>query len=136
MLGAYVSALQLFALGILKEMPLGHPQQLNVFCRQMATAQCCLLVDHIRSERCAPCRRYYAVPWLQVHNATSRISGHTTYRLMLDLIEKRAANIYTIYGDKLAPLILPDKHVFNEPLPMGANIGGVWPAFRYDTTTA
>ena len=77
----------------------------------MATAQCCLLVDHIRSERCAPCRRYYAVPWIKVHNAASgQLRGYTTYRLMLDLIEKRAANVYTVFGDKLAPLILPGEH--------------------------
>lgn len=93
-------------------------------------AQCCLLVDHIRSERCAPCRRYYAVPWLKVHNATPGLSGHTTYRLMLDLVEKRAANVYTVYGDKLAPLILPGEHIFNEPSPAGVNLGGVWPALR------
>ena len=96
----------------------------------MATAQCCLLVDHIRSERCAACRRYYAVPWLKIHSIASGKPGYTTYRLMLDLIEKRAANVYTIYGDKLAPLILPDEHIFNEPAPAGVNLGGVWPALR------
>jgi hypothetical protein len=149
--------------------------------REAARAQCCLLVDHIRSERCTDCTRYYAVPWLQVmsggggggggdstatttgegdgRDAASAASppppaaadadaadapaeeargvpGHTTYRLMLDLVEKRAANVYTLYGDKLAPLVLPKKNLWNEPPPAGVNLGGVWPALRNLTKTA
>ena len=46
------------------------------------------------------------------------------------MIEKRAANVYTIYGDRMAPLIIPDKHIYNEPAPAGVNLGGVWPALR------
>jgi hypothetical protein len=55
---------------------------------------------------------------------------------MLDLIEKRAANVYTVYGDKLAPLVLPKKNLWNEPPPAGVNLGGVWPALRNLTKTA
>lgn len=102
--------------------------------RGLAAAQCCLMVDHVRSQKCSPCRRYYAVPWLHTQTADG-IKGQTTFRLMLDLIEKRAANVYTIYGDTLAPMVLPP-HLFDEPQPAGANLGGVWPALRNLTTTA
>eukprot|EP01045_Picozoa_sp_COSAG04_P021093 COSAG04_NODE_2234_length_4478_cov_3.383878_2_plen_658_part_00 len=124
----------------------GHNMLPTAALRERAGALCCLLVDHIRAERCTTCRRYYAVPWVQVYTGQTShstapdtrakgVEGHTTYRLMLDLIEKRASNLYTVFGDSLAPMVLPP-HLHDEPSPAGVNLGGVWPALRNLTATS
>lgn len=89
---------------------------------------CCLLVDHIQRHDCGPCKRFYAVPWLE-RVKVDGVVGHTTWRLQLDLIAKRAANVYTIFGDTRGPMLLPPK-LWNERPPFGADLAGVHKAFH------
>eukprot|EP01052_Picozoa_sp_SAG31_P000049 SAG31_NODE_2_length_46263_cov_45.908043_19_plen_1319_part_00 len=58
--------------------------------------------------------------------ATDGVELHTTYRLMVDLVNS-ARNIYTIYGSADDNMILPA--AFHHPVPFGSNIGAVNPIF-------
>ena len=58
--------------------------------------------------------------------STDAIAGHTTFRLALRL-RGNAQDIYSIYGVKGHPLIIPA--AFHNPAPFGVNVGGVSPAF-------
>ena len=58
--------------------------------------------------------------------ATDGVSGMTTYQLNAHLASNQQ-NVYAIYGDAKSDMVIPA--AFQTAMPMGANVGGVNPAF-------
>lgn len=55
--------------------------------------------------------------------ATDGIASHTTYRLVVDLVNS-ARSLYTVFGTEAAPLSIPAAWQHAESSGFGSNVGG------------